>query len=165
MTIKESLQVHKWAIKNTAVIPPDMIMSEAFRSLTSISKSVLVRLLQKRPYSKEGRGKNARVVYNNNKIIFTYSEARCFKIGEASFRRAIKELIEKGFIEIEHQGGGFGFKKDYNIYNLIDDYKLWGTPDFKTRTKDPVIKTSRGFTDYNEKRKFAKITVIDDCER
>ena len=57
--IKENLQDHGWAIKNTAVVPADILYSEVFRSLTKSSTDVLLRFLQKRRYSKSGKGRNA----------------------------------------------------------------------------------------------------------
>ena len=162
MTIKEALHSHKWAIKNTAVISPDMIMSEAFRSLKKISTDVLIRLLQKRHYSKSGKGKNAKVTYDNDDLVFTYSEAACFKISRASFLRAIKELVAKGFLEIQYQGGSFGNGQDWSRYRLIDDWKLYGTPQFKPRTKASGVSFNDCLENYNEKRRKQKPTVTYD---
>jgi hypothetical protein len=162
MTIKENLQSHGLAIRNTAVIPPDMIMSEAFRSLKKITTDVLIRFLQKRHYSKSGKGKNAKVTYDNDGLIFTYTEADCFKISRASFRRAIQELYEKGFISIMHQGGSFGNGRDWSTYRLIDDWKLYGTPQFKPRAKVPGASFNDCLENYNEKRRKQKSTVTHD---
>jgi hypothetical protein len=162
MTIKENLQSHGWAIRNTAVIPPDMIYSEAFRSLKKISTDVLIRFLQKRLYKKDGKGKNAKVAYDNTGLIFTYSEAACFKISRASFLRAIKELVEKGFLEVQYQGGSFGNGRDWSRYRLINDWALYGTTQFKPRAKVPGVSFNDCLENYNKKRKKQKSTVTHD---
>lgn len=152
--IKESLQAHGWAIKNTAVLSPEMIYSRAFNTLSPTALRVLIRLLQKRHWEKTGKRRKADIKYTNSGLIFTYAEAVCFGIPHASFNRAIKELVAKGFLVIEHQGGSFvQGNKDPSIYSLIDDFKHYGTSIFKPRVKEPVLRNSRGFDKYNEKRK------------
>ncbi len=130
ITIKEKLRKHGWAIKEWAAVSGDLLYSEAFSELSATSMRVLLRFLQKRKYRKEGKRTNKRVIYENNPIIFTYTEAECFGISRISFARAIRELIEKGFIQIEHQGGTVGNGKDWSTYRLIDDWKDYGTDKF-----------------------------------
>ena len=96
---------------------------------------------------------NAKVIYYNSDLIFTYAEAESFGISEASFRRALIELVEKGFLEVQYQGGSLGNGKDWSTYRLIDDWKLYGTPSFRPRTKTPAIQISKGFNNYNKNRK------------
>ncbi len=152
--IKESLQAHGWAIKNTAVLSPEMIYSRAFNTLSPTALRVLIRLLQKRHWEKTGKRRKADIKYTNNGLIFTYAEAACFGIPHASFNRAIKELVAKGFLVIEHQGGSFSQgNKDPSIYGLVGDFKHYGTDNYKPREKPPLIRYSRGFTEFNEKRK------------
>jgi hypothetical protein len=153
MTIRENLQSHGWAIKNTAVIQPDMLYSEAFNELTITGVKVLIRFLQKRRYSKTGKGKNAKIAYDNSGLIFTFAEAACFKISRVSFSRAIKELVEKGFIEVTHQGGSFGRGRDWSTYRLINDWKLYGTPQFIPRVKVPGVAFNDNIKIYNKTRK------------
>lgn len=44
-------------------------------------------------------------------------------MSRSSITRGINDLLEKGFIEIVHQGGAF--QRDKSIYAVIDAWALW----------------------------------------
>lgn len=74
---------------------------------------------------------------NNGEIIFTYTEAKNkYKITFPRFQRALDDLIEHGFIDIKHHGGGLN--GDTTKYAISERYKEWGTDSFKkiVRQKD-----------------------------
>lgn len=89
-------------------------------------------------------GKRRRVIVNDGKIVFTYDEARkryCMSSG--TFRRAIDELREKGFIDIA--ASGQGVHKVTSLYSISDRWRLYETKEYekpKPRRKGPV---NRGF--------------------
>lgn len=157
-TIKGRLKTLGWAKDFSAVVLPQMIYSEAFNSLSVYSLRVLIRLLQKRPFSKTGRNRKV-VIHDGRNIPFSYNEAAAFGISTKSFRKSIIELIEKGFIEFAHQGSGM--HKDFSTFNLLEDYLHW-KPGTKIRVIEKSVPFSRGFTDYNLSRS-AKSTVQKDC--
>jgi predicted transcriptional regulator len=159
ITIKEKLKKHRWAIREWAAVSGDILYSEAFSVLSATSIRVLLRFIQKRKYHKEGKRKK-KVVYENNPIIFTYNEAECFSISRSSFARAIRELIEKGFIEIEHQGGTVGNGNDCSTYRLIDDWKDYGTDKFIPRVKHLVPPYNDSIKRFNEKRKKDRLAKM-----
>jgi hypothetical protein len=115
-----------------------MVKSSVFQSLSGTSKTVLMLFLYRRQYSKLGRkGKGPWVLTNNGEIIFTYQEALTkWGITKSRFARALDELIEKGFININHLGGGM--VKDTSTYFISERWKDYGTAQFikKSRPKD-----------------------------
>lgn len=157
--IKERLKEHNWAIKEWAAVDKEILYSEAFAELNATAMRVYLRFLQKRPFSKEGK-RSKQVRYKNTGLVFTYQEASCFKISRSSFARAIRDLIEKGFIEIEHQGGTIGNGRDWSRYRLIDDWKDYGTDKFILREKAPVIQYSSAIKRHNEKKRMKNIRTF-----
>jgi predicted transcriptional regulator len=139
------------AFKRKTVLEHDMFYSMAFTSLSKTSMYVLLRFLQKRTWYSKDKKKNR--TYQDKGLVFTHGEAELLGISEASFRRSIKELIEKGFVSIAHQGGQFGNGRDYSRYDLIEDWRQYGTKEFKPREKARVVSFSSGFKAYNDKRK------------
>jgi len=147
---------NNYAIGRKAVLDAELIYSDAFADLTKSSIRVLIRFLQKREFHNEGKGKNKRIIYHNDPIVFTYHEAKCYGISRSSFHKAIGELFEKGFIEIVHQGGSIGNGKDWSRYKLIEDWKKYGTPEFKKRTKTKSVQYSDALKIYNHQRSAGK---------
>lgn len=138
-------------------IPSHMIMSPAFLKLTRTSMVVLLLFLEKRSWHFEKTGKRkGRPIYHNKGHKFTYSEAAQYGIGKAQFRRAIRQLIELGFIEIAKQGGQFMGTRKCSEYDITDNWMLYGTALFKPRPVRKAPCFSRGFSEYNERRKLAK---------
>ena len=70
------------------------------------------------------------IIRNNGEIVYPYSEAEKKRIGRREFRNAIDELIEKGFLDITHQGSG-GRSGDMTKYFIDDRWKDFGTLSFR----------------------------------
>ena len=122
----------KCKLKRKAWVEPEMMESDAFRSLPGSAMWVLLRFTQKpKWYDSKVGGRKTRV-YEINGLTFTYSEANHFGLSNTTFYRAIKTLVERGFLDVEHRGGTFGHGeiKDYTRFKLSDRWKAWGTPQF-----------------------------------
>ncbi len=121
------------------VIEKDLIRSEVHRSLTRTANYVYSEFLMRRQFDKRKhhKRKDSYTVRNNGKIVYTYAEAEKQGISPQQFARSIDQLLEKGFIDIEHLGSG-SIKKDKSLYSISDRWKLWGTDEFieKKRPKD-----------------------------
>ena len=90
------------------------------------------------------KGKEDWDCVNNGEIVFTYAEAKNrYGIPYSTFRDAIYELIEKGFIDIAESGAGM--YRSANLYSISDRWKLYGTDDYKQPKPRPPKTTSRGF--------------------
>jgi len=124
------------------------LRSKAFRNLSRVSILVYLDFLRKRKRQEikanAGR-KGGWITANNGEIVYTYKEAEGRGIGRRSFRNAIDELIEKGFIDIAHQGSG-GRKGDVTLYSLSERWKDYGTDKFIEAPKRvPDRRKGRGF--------------------
>ena len=81
---------------------------------------------------------------NNGQIEFTYSEALKKGYSRRSFRDALDQLIERGFIDIAHLGSG-GWKGDKNLYSISDRWRDFGTDDFKPMERPKDRRKGIGF--------------------
>jgi hypothetical protein len=128
------------------VIEQRLLKSEARRSLrTPTAYFVLGIFWTKRQMEKVGRrGRERWEITNNAEIEFTYAEAeKKYGISAGSFRKAIDELCDKGFIDIE--ATGMGVLKVTTYYSVSERWKLYGMPQYeapKPRPKGPI---NRGF--------------------
>lgn len=125
---------------NVMVIPRRMHRSPAFRKLSATSTFVLFEFLYRRKMTqipaKSGRSKEW-VISNNGELIFTYAEAeKNFNISRSTFCRSIDQLVQLGFIDIAHHGGGM--MKDCSKYGISDRWESYGKKEFidKKRPKD-----------------------------
>ena len=121
-------------------IEREMILSPAFRKLNGRAMEVLLLFLYRRQWSRPSR-KEKWYTTNNGEIVFPYKEAKKrFKIPKSSFARAIDNLIEYGFIDIAHLGGGL--IGDCTKYSISNRWRNYDTDRFikKKRSKD-----TRGF--------------------
>ena len=120
------------------VIDADLVLSRAFLNLTGAAPQVLLLFLRRRRLVKLGRkGKERWVIENNGNIVFPYAEAENkFGITRPRFQRALDQLVEHGFIDIAHLGGGM--MKDISKYSISDRWLNYGTNNFiqKHRKKD-----------------------------
>lgn len=99
------------------------------------------------------------VIKNNGDIVYPYVEAEKKGIGRREFRNAIDELIEKGFIDINHQGSG-GHSNDMTTYFIDVRWKSYGTDIFRP-AKNPRKKDSRkgvGWSAFHANKKKTSIT-------
>ena len=128
-----------------------VIRSPAFRALrTATAHVVLAAFWTKRQMVQVGRrGKKHWRVANNDEITFTYREARGkWGICDSTFRDAVDELRDKGFVDIAESGAGL--YKSTNKYRLSERWRLYGTEGYeppKPRPKGPI---NRGFKRGNQ---------------
>jgi hypothetical protein len=131
----------------------EMILSPGFHKLKATAIRVLLLFLCRRQWEKAGR-KGKWHQTNNGEILFPYYEAqKKFNISKSSFARAIDQLVEFGFIDISHLGGGM--VRDCSKYAISNRWRNYGTKDFikKSRPKD---KRKLGFTPENWERRTGR---------
>jgi len=120
------------------VIDADLVTSKVFLCLTGAATHVYLLFLKRRQMKKSGRkGKERWVISNNGEIVFPYAEAKeKFGITPPRFQRALDQLVEHGFIDMAHLGGGM--VKDISKYAISDRWGKYETDDFihKHREKD-----------------------------
>lgn len=110
-------------------IDPTLLKSEAFRSLPKKAMLVYFDFLGKRQMAKVGGSKRERwEITNNGAIEFTYKEAIGRGYPQATFMRAIDQLIEKGLLSITKSGRGTYRNK--TLFRLDERWRKYGTPDF-----------------------------------
>ena len=136
-------------------LDPGLIQSKAYLALSGTASKVLLWFMCRRQMNKVGRkGKEKWVISNNGKIIFTYSEAESkFKLTRPRFQRAIDDLLEKGFIDINHLGGGM--VKDMTTYYISERWRNYETPKFKEVVR-PKDTRGLGYTPENWEEKSKK---------
>ena len=117
-------------------IPKRMHRSPAFQKLTANSMLVFFEFLYRRQLVKVGR-RDRWLIKNNGEIIFTYTEAlKKLKMCRSTFCRSISQLVELGFVDIAHHGGGM--MKDCSKYGISERWRDYGKEEFikKSRKKD-----------------------------
>lgn len=149
-------KTRKYRLKRKVWIEWEMMESEVFRSLSSKGMWVLLRFFQKITWSDVKLAGRKQRIYEKGGLSFTYSEANYFGISTAQFHRILKALVEKGFIDPEHRGGGLG--RDYSRYGLSERWRKWGTADFKEKTLERVLQPGLDVQSRNEKKSKKAIT-------
>ena len=149
---------------NIIVFYRDVLASPAFRSLSRTAMLVYLDFLGKRRMCKIGRHKTLTIL-NNGEITYYYSEAENKGISRMRFRNAIDELIEKGFIDLVHQGKGYhkgtGYQRDKSLYALSERWRDYGTPNFLRKTRPKDTREGLGFKKiWNQKK--AKVGIEND---
>lgn len=124
---------------------------------------VYLDFLRKRQMEPVKRSKRSDewTIKNNGEIVYPYTEAEHKGVGRREFRNAIDELIEKGFLDIAHQGSG-GRSGDVTKYFLDNRWKEYGTTVFRP-AKSPRQKDSRqgrGWAAYHAKKKKLPVTKL-----
>ena len=119
-------------------IDSDLVSSKVFLCLTGAATHIYLLFLKRRQMKKSGRkGKERWVISNNGEIVFPYAEAKeKFGITPPRFQRALDQLVEHGFIDIVHSGGGM--LRDISKYSISSRWMDYGTSKFieKQRPKD-----------------------------
>jgi hypothetical protein len=78
---------------------------------------------------------------NNGELRFGYAEAKHdFGISIPRFRRALAELVARGFLDVAHHGGGL--EGDVSKYAISERWRRYGQPDFEAVT----LPRGRGWT-------------------
>jgi len=149
----------RWEIRRDILLPWDMLQSPAFRELSRSGICVLLRFLQKRTWIKNKRRRKGRIQFDGTGLTFTYEEAKNFlQISGAQFSRELKNLVELGFLDVEHQGGCYG--KDYSRYALSERWKTYGTPDFVKVEKKRALQRGLDIqTNIKRKKLLSSVTV------
>jgi hypothetical protein len=99
------------------------------------------------------------LIKNNGDIVYPYLEAEKKGVGRREFRNAIDELIDKGFIDITHQGSG-GRGSDMTTYLIDVRWKDYGTAVFRA-AKKPRKKDQRkgvGWSAFHANKKKTSVT-------
>ena len=117
--------------------------SRAFLDLSRTSIIVLLKFLGLCYIKNATVGKErVRIVTNNGQLRLTFEEAEKMGLSRASFNRAIRELIDHGFLSIAHQGSGL--HRDANLYHLDCRWAKWGTVEFEV-IRRPCARFGTGF--------------------
>ena len=139
-------------------IEREMILSSAFHKLNGRAMEVLLLFLYRRQWKQAGR-KGKWYTTNNGEIVFPYKEAKKrFKIPKSSFARAIDNLIEYGFIDIAHLGGGL--IGDCTKYSISNRWRNYDTDRF-VQKKRPKDTRGFGFTAKNWEEKTGRKRRIE----
>ena len=120
-----------------------MIESKAFLSLTGFASQLLIIVLGKRRYDKQGRkGKEKWVLTNSDHINITYTEfKRKCGVTQPKLTRAIDHLLGRGFLSIVHPGGLY--RHDKAVYALSENW-IWWKPGMTLQTRERET-VKRGF--------------------
>jgi len=114
-----------------------LFQSKPWMSLTGVSTQVYL-LLASRVRKEEGHKGKWRTI-NNGELELTYKEAKArFEISSPRLARALSQLVEFGFVDVVHSGGGLtggAYSKDKSLYGLSDRWRAWGTPAFKKASR------------------------------
>jgi len=139
-------------------IEREMILSSAFHKLNGRAMEVLLLFLYRRQWKQASR-KGKWYTTNNGEIVFPYKEAKKrFKIPKSSFARAIDNLIEYGFIDITHLGGGL--IGDCTKYSISNRWRNYDTDRF-VQKKRPKDTRGFGFTAKNWEEKTGRKRRIE----
>jgi hypothetical protein len=98
----------------------DLFESPAFVALRGVAPQMLIYILGKRDFTKTDK---TRICVNEDQLKLSYIELEKLGITQPRATRGFNELLAKGFIKIEHHGGGC--QKDQSIYSLSNQYLLW----------------------------------------
>jgi hypothetical protein len=141
------------------VIEKDLLKSKAFGSLQKGSAAiVLMDFYMKRviQFAPSKRGKRRPDIVNNGKIEYTYSEARKKRgFTRPRFHAALKELVEKGLIDVTHHGGGYNGEK--SLYAISNRWRKYGTPEFEFKTMPKDSRQGRGFAAVHKRKRKSKL--------
>ncbi|CCQ90389.1 hypothetical protein NITGR_280105 [Nitrospina gracilis 3/211] len=118
-----------------------LIFSKAFNDLAGTASKVLIWFYYRRKMVNQGTPKREDWdVANNGEIVFPYADAKKrFGLTAPRFQRALEDLVAKGFIDINHHGGGM--VGDTSTYWISDRWKLYGKEGFVHKT---IPKDTRG---------------------
>jgi len=98
----------------------DLFESPAFFALGGVAPQMLIYFLGKRNFENTKKG---RICTNAKELKLSYIELAELGISQPRGTRGFNELLAKGFLKIEHHGGGC--QKDMSVYSLSNQYELW----------------------------------------
>ena len=123
----------KYRLRRDVYISWEILESEAFKQLSATAIRILLRFLQKRTWVKMRK----KTIYENGGLVLTYAEAQEMGISISQYSNILRKLIEVGFIDMEHQGGGLG--RDFSRYAISNRWENYGTDAFKPVQKKRVL--------------------------
>ncbi|MCP3889310.1 MAG: hypothetical protein GY702_10620 [Desulfobulbaceae bacterium] len=130
----------------------ELLQSDAFRSLPTMQKDILLFALTRRYYPKKKK-RNYWEPSNRDHFLCPVIAIQDFFDGRVkgmrepppspeTIRRAFDKFMERGFLSLKHLGGnGPG---DQNIYRLENNWRLWKTGDPPCFVKKGMSK-AKGF--------------------
>ncbi len=132
------------------------VFSQESSQFFFVRRQVLFLFLARRKMGIVGsrRGKESWAITNNGEIVFPYSQAESkFGITKPRFQRALRQLIEVGFLDINHHGGGL--VKDCTTYLISERWMKYGKDGFVWKTL-PKDTRKFGFTPENWEKRTGK---------
>jgi len=138
ITLNERLEIHKGECLAThkpkyefpkpkhigrgkgTFVERELFESLAFIALRGIAPQMLIYILGKRDFKQTHK---SRICVNEDQIKLSYIELGKLGVTQPRATRGFNDLLSKGFIRIEHHGGGC--QKDQSIYGLSNQYLLW----------------------------------------
>jgi len=134
------------------VLEQVLIKSAVWLSLGATAKDVYLLLRTKCQMGQQRTGKPGKrspIVLNNGELVFTYKEAqKKYQITPGRFGRALRELHDKGFINVAATGQGI--HRVANCYAISERWRRYGQADFKARNWPMVSKYTKGFQPGNQ---------------
>ncbi len=126
----------------------EIVKSKAWFSLGGASPQVYLVFKSKCQYARPNGCNNWKLT-NNGQIEFSYVEAkRSYGVAPSRFRRAIDDLIDKGFIDIA--GTGMGVHKVLTYYSISERWKSYGEPTFVPSKRPLPTISNPGFKKGNK---------------
>lgn len=141
----------KFVLKRAAYLSWEILDSGAFKKLSAKGIQVLLRFSQKRTWADYKVKRKKKRVYNDKNLSFTYTEAQELGISTSQFHVILVKLVEVGFIDMEHQGGGL--TRDYSRFALSERWRDYGKPDFKKVVKKRVLQPGLDVRSWQRKNK------------
>lgn len=118
----------KWATR----IPNEVLYSKVYFDMDHGSAIKLLHwcYMKTRQRKIQGRrGKNKYQLVDEGKFSFTYSEAYLFGLSSGQFSRALREIHQRGFIDIVKMGSGL--RGDFSVFKLSERWRNFGTKAFE----------------------------------
>lgn len=113
----------------------EVFWNEAFWKLTASEIRIYFIFILKCQIVGQKESKQTRVpagtIKNNGQIAFSYKEAGKVGFCEATFRRALDNLVRLGFIDINRQGGLY----QPSLYSISKRYLKYDTDQFEEKER------------------------------
>ena len=154
---KNTPKKKRFKLKRDIYLSWEILDSSAFKKLSAKGIQVLLRFLQKRTWEGIKVKQKKERIFNNKGLSFTYAEAKELGIGTSKFHVILKKLVEVGFIDIEHQGGGLA--RDYSRYAFSERWRDYDTPNFKKVEKRKVLWSGHDVQSWKQKKLRKTVAV------
>jgi hypothetical protein len=134
-----------------------VLRSKAYGKLSAIEIRVLnefyIRRVVIRQRGRVGRGDSYKITNNGEIVLPAGHTAKELGVSKSSVKRAIRALIELGFVDLGYIGGGL--QGDCHKYAISDRWKNYGTENFEY--KSPATGNhGQGFTASNWEERTGK---------